>query len=60
MLPTAVVRDSSGLSGYINWGSDDEGVEVYEVAYESGPDLDALVQYLLDECAATEVTADPR
>ena len=56
VLPTAVVRGPAGLSGYINWESDDDGVEVYEVAYESGPDLDALVQYLLDECAAAEVT----
>ena len=56
VLPTAVVRGPAGLSGYINWESDDDGVEVYEVAYESGPDLEALVQYLLDECAAAEVT----
>ena len=56
VLPTAVVRDSAGLSGYINWESDDDGAEVYEVAYESGPDLDALVQHLLDECAAAGVT----
>ena len=56
VLPTAVVRGPAGLSGYINWESDDDGVEVYEVAYESGPDLDALVQYLLDECAAAGVT----
>ena len=56
VLPNAVVRGSAGLSGYINWESDDDGVEVYEVAYESGPTLDALVQYLLDECAAAGVT----
>ena len=55
VLPTAVVRDSAGLSGYINWERDD-GVEVYEVAYESGSALDALVQHLLDECAAAGVT----
>ena len=56
VLPNAVVRGSAGLSGYINWESDDDGAEVCEVAYESGPDLDALVQYLLDECAEAEVT----
>ena len=56
VLPTAVVRDSAGLRGYINWESDDDGAEVYEVAYESGPALDALVQHLLDECAAAGVT----
>ena len=55
VLPTAVVRGPSGLSGYINWESDD-GAEVYEVAYESGPALDALVQHLLDKCAADGVT----
>ena len=56
VLPTAVVRNSEGLSGYINWESDDDGAEVYEVAYESGTELDALVQHLLDECAAAGVT----
>ena len=55
VLPTAVVRGPAGLSGYINWESDD-GAEVREVAYESGPALNALVQYLLDECAAAGVT----
>ena len=38
VLPTAVVRGPAGLSGYINWESDDDGAEVYEVAYERGPD----------------------
>ena len=52
VLPTAVVRGLAGLSGYINW----ESAEVREVAYESGPALDALVQYLLNECAAAGVT----
>ena len=56
VLPNAVVRGSAGLSGYINWESDDDGAEVCEVAYESGPALDALVQYLLDECAEAGVT----
>ncbi len=52
VLPTAVVRGPAGLGGYINWKND----EVYEVAYESGPALDALVQHLLNECMAAGVT----
>ena len=55
VLPTTVVRGRSALCGYINWACDDERAEVYEVAYESGPALDALVQYLLDECAEAGV-----
>ncbi len=55
VLPTAIVRGSAGLNGYINWVRDDNGARVREVAYESGPALNALVQHLLDECAATGV-----
>ncbi len=56
VLPTTVVSGPAGLCGYINWERDDERAEVYEVAYESGPALDALVQFLLDECSEAGVT----
>ena len=55
VLPTTVVRGPARLCGYINWGRDDERAEVYEVAYESGPTLDALVQCLIDACAEAGV-----
>ncbi len=55
VLPTTVVRGPVGLCGYINWESDGEHARVYEVAYESGPALDALVQCLLDACAEAGV-----
>ena len=55
VLPTTVVRGPVGLCGYINWERDDDGARVYEVAYESGPALDALVQCLLDACAEAGV-----
>lgn len=56
VLPTAVVRGPAGLGGYINWEADGNEAEVCEVAYDSGPALDALVQYLVGACAAAGVT----
>ena len=53
VLPTAVVRDGATLGGYINWERDDGGgAWVNEVAWESAAALEALVGYLLQECAA--------
>ncbi len=51
VLPTNVVRGDEGLCGYINWESGGEEAAVYEVAYEGGPALEALVDRLLHECA---------
>ena len=56
VLPTTVVRGPVGLCGYINWERGDDGARVYEVAYESGSALDALVRCLLDACAEAGVT----
>ena len=52
VLPTAVVREDAGLSGYINWENSDGCAWVNEVAWESDAALEALVACLLAECAA--------
>ena len=56
VLPTAVVRDGAQLGGYINWETDEDGAWVNEVAWDSGTALETLVGYLLEECAAAQVT----
>lgn len=56
VLPTTVIRGPEGLCGYINWVADDNSAVVHEVAYDNGPALDALVQFVLDACAKAGVT----
>lgn len=52
VLPTAVVRDGAELAGYINWETDEGSAWVNEIAWESGPALEALAVHLLEGCAA--------
>ncbi len=52
VLPTAIVRDGRDLGGYINWENSDGCAWVNEVAWQSAAALEALVGYLLGECAA--------
>ena len=52
VLPTAVVRDGADLAGYINWETDEGSAWVNEIAWESGPALEALAGHLLEGCAA--------
>jgi GNAT superfamily N-acetyltransferase len=56
VLPDVVVRDDTSLVGYLNWELRSDGAHVKEVAWSSVRGLKALVQHLLVECAAREVT----
>jgi hypothetical protein len=56
VLPNVVVRDNTNLVGYANWELEADSVRVNEVAYASASALEALVQHLLAECDAREVT----